>query len=846
MSDELKPLSLLFQNRMFRIPDYQRGYAWQQQQLADCWDDLINLQNDHYHYTGLLSFKTLERNECSSVGEDIWLVENGYKVCQIVDGQQRITTFVILLNEIINFVRNLEVNQELTDKEIYIGFESIEDIRTKYICKKRPPNFVVTTYLFDYEVDNPSAEYMHYRIFEEPNAGTVAETYYTKNLKFAKDFFAKNISNLYDSSNGDGIDAIFHLYKRLTQQLMFNVHEINNDYDVFVAFETMNNRGKKLTNLELLKNRLIYLTTLYKDNVFDDQDKTALRRKINDAWKEVYYQLGRNKDVPLSDDEFLRAHWIIYFKDSRSRGDDYIKFLLTHFSAKRIFEKVPVLLEESESQIQETDTDSDETDEQTEEQETIEVSKLQPTDIEGYVNSLKEMAKFWYDTYFPYENNNLSGNEKKIVDRLNRIGITYFRPLVTVIISRSDIADERREYLLSQIERYIFSYFRLAGYNSTFGSSDYYRITRQLYLKAVDIDDISSDMMKQINHDMPLVVSSFSNRIDRYFANGSGYYGWTTLRYFFYEYESSLSEKNKIDRFISWKMFATSEKDKVSIEHILPQTPSKYYWRNQFRQFTPDEIKQLSGALGNLLPLSQSINSALQNDSFDDKKHSKNNGRRGYENGSHSEIEVSKNTDWDADRIYDRSKKLLEFMSDRWNLKLTDDQIAKLIDVPFVKDNREIPPELTKENFTQLNNKISEDIPKKQLDFWTGFCKYATENGRSDITKQQPGMRSYYDVHIGARGYHLYFSIPYGKRIVMGIYTNDHDSYERLLRGKEAIESSFGNTLNWSATNDNADRRSITFTVELNVFESENVQMAYDWIIDAFDRVTKALKDAGE
>lgn len=85
---------------------------------------------------------------------------------------------------------------------------------------------------------------------------------------------------------------------------MFNLHEIDDDYDVFVAFETMNNRGKKLTNLELLKNRLIYLTTLYDDEVFDEKDKSALRKKINDAWKEVYYQLGRNKSVPLSDDDF--------------------------------------------------------------------------------------------------------------------------------------------------------------------------------------------------------------------------------------------------------------------------------------------------------------------------------------------------------------------------------------------------------------------------------------------------------------------------------------------------------------------------------------------------------------
>ena len=47
MANELQPLSLIFPNRLFRIPDYQRGYAWQQPQLADFWDDLIHLQPDH-------------------------------------------------------------------------------------------------------------------------------------------------------------------------------------------------------------------------------------------------------------------------------------------------------------------------------------------------------------------------------------------------------------------------------------------------------------------------------------------------------------------------------------------------------------------------------------------------------------------------------------------------------------------------------------------------------------------------------------------------------------------------------------------------------------------------------
>lgn len=88
---------------------------------------------------------------------------------------------------------------------------------------------------------------------------------------------------------------------------MFNLYEINDGFDVFVAFETMNNRGKKLSDLELLKNRLIYLTTLYAPDEVNDNVKEGVRKKINDTWGVIYNQLGRNKISPLNDDEFLKV-----------------------------------------------------------------------------------------------------------------------------------------------------------------------------------------------------------------------------------------------------------------------------------------------------------------------------------------------------------------------------------------------------------------------------------------------------------------------------------------------------------------------------------------------------------
>ena len=60
MANELQSLSTLYQNRLFLIPDYQRGFAWKKDQLTDFWEDLINLHPERVHYTGLLSLKEIK------------------------------------------------------------------------------------------------------------------------------------------------------------------------------------------------------------------------------------------------------------------------------------------------------------------------------------------------------------------------------------------------------------------------------------------------------------------------------------------------------------------------------------------------------------------------------------------------------------------------------------------------------------------------------------------------------------------------------------------------------------------------------------------------------------------
>ncbi len=850
MPNELQSLSDLFQKRLFRIPDYQRGYAWTREQLTDFWDDIVNLHEDRYHYTGLLSLKAADNKYSPLWQNDNWLIENGYKIFYVVDGQQRLTTFSILLFEIVSFVENLPEKKEKPDDEIFLNFISLKDIRSQFILRKRPPENLVTSYVFGYETDDPSSDYLKHKVFMEPYGGSVSETYYTKNLKFAKTFFAENLSTIYEA---EGIDGIEKIYKKLTQKLMFNLHEIEDDYDVFVAFETMNNRGKKLTNLELLKNRLIYLTTLFDEQQLDDVDQAQLRIDINKTWKEVYYQLGRHQKNPLSDDDFLRAHWITYFQYTRRRGDDYIRFLLNKFSAKNVFEKTTIALQANGDEPLRGFDELSEEDipDEFQENETITISKLSPKEISDYVNSLKDMAEPWYYSFFPEHSQTLSETEKIWIDRLNRIGIGYFRPLVVaMLLNTKNTSQEERIEFLRAIERFIFLAFRVGRFNASYKSSDYYRKSRDLLRSEIALGEITADLNDTIESDMSNLLANFVTHIDRQFNRGDGFYTWRELKYFMYEYEYQLSVDKNITK-VDWSMFARVEKDKVTVEHILPQSPTNWYWRNQFRQFNTHEMKFLIGSLGNLLPLAQSINSSLQNDSFYDKKNPPSGRRRGYVDGSHSEIEVSTYEDWDAKQILNRGLKLLNFMSKRWGVPLTEEQKKTLLHIDFVNDGRTIKPELPPETLTKtpiaiLKNKTNQEMTKEQqkrFEFWNLFVEYCKSRGRAeDIAVRKPGKHGWYDIPIGCREYYVFFQILGKQQLLIGLYVLMPEAFVRLEALKSEIESVYGSELEWYKSPKSSKAKRIVHSIHTDVHDPLLYTQHFEWLISHFDKLVESVR----
>lgn len=688
--NDLMSLQKIFNEAIFRIPDYQRGYSWSNQQLEEFWSDLISLLPLQEHYTGMISLKKLNVSDIlknnEKWNEEKWLVEAGYTVFEIVDGQQRMTTLIILINEIINYCKRNNITE--------LNSTLLAEIEEKYLVKSKPNN-IIRTYKFGYEEDNPSYKYFRHVILEEPSNGAIEETFYTLNLQNAKEFFKHKIKNLIETS---GFEKLEEIYRKITLQLKFNMYYIVDDFNVFVAFETMNNRGKRLSYLELLKNRLIYLSTLF-DN--EDDEKNKVREEINDTWREIYGYLGKNKNHPLSDDEFLQNHWMIYFgyqtrKIHGNKTIPYYTFLLNKYFIQQNIDPNNMYIPDLSNLIV-----SDESEEEIEKEMVEENSpEVLPTDdkqinlslyeIKKYVNSLKELIQYWYDMYFPSDK--YSSEIRKYLFRLNELGHVNARPLITVLLSKNNISDDEKIECLKNIERFNLLHYRLNGYFSTYDNSVFYNLARDLYYDNISTKEVM-DVVSKIDYLSDNNVIETTGILEKFrkLFKRDGFYSWGTLKYLLYVYDISKTQTISEQRLNPVDYFKQDANDSYSIEHIYPQKAINEYWTERFNMYNEKERKALSSSLGNMLPLSKRINSKLQNHSFNVKKER-------YINGSRSEQLVADNEEWTPKLILDRGLEILEFIEKEWIIKFPNLEYKKkmlgldfMIDVDDVNTDVNIP-----------------------------------------------------------------------------------------------------------------------------------------------------------
>jgi len=139
---ELYSLSKIFTENLFRIPDYQRGYSWGETQLKHFWTDILLLDSGRDHYTGVLTLEEADTQTTEKWVEDSWIITSKrYQPYFVVDGQQRLTTSLILLQCILEKAGpDLELNYSTTEeikKNTYLNRETRALAAHTYSAMKR-------------------------------------------------------------------------------------------------------------------------------------------------------------------------------------------------------------------------------------------------------------------------------------------------------------------------------------------------------------------------------------------------------------------------------------------------------------------------------------------------------------------------------------------------------------------------------------------------------------------------------------------------------------------------------------------------------------------------------------
>ena len=260
MRDTLS-LQDLFHNRIFKVPDYQRGFAWERQQVGEFLDDLELLDSDRFHYTGTIVL--FQRPDARHLMDD---EGNSYVETDIVDGQQRLTTIVLLLNEMSKALNMYDRGTALA-----------EGIRKRFVEAADTDLQPLHKLTLSHDTD-------HFFKNNVLSNGSVESrpVMAAQRLEDARQQIADYLHRA-DETDDTREAWLRDLHARVTTRLHFNLYEVDWEGEVGVIFEVMNDRGKQLTDLEKVKNQLLrahWLMT-YDPQPWNRNGSKSIRRRFD-------------------------------------------------------------------------------------------------------------------------------------------------------------------------------------------------------------------------------------------------------------------------------------------------------------------------------------------------------------------------------------------------------------------------------------------------------------------------------------------------------------------------------------------------------------------------------------
>lgn len=272
----------------FLIPDYQRPYAWNQDQCQTLWDDLVNFtipnenyekfnhKKDEYFLGSIVAFKESNKHE-------------------IIDGQQRLTTFMLILRAFHKEFKNRQDNDGINIRK------NIEKCIWKYDEFENPlkDELKITS---EVAGDDDKEEFLS--ILKNGNAPKEYKSQYAENFRF----FENKIQEMqnYNPRNNEFI------VNRLLKNCAVLFIEAETQDSALRIFSTLNDRGLPLADADIFKSKFY---KLYSDK---NQKNDFIKewKKLEEITEEIFKP---QQGTPM-DELFTKYMYFLRAKNGTTRS----------------------------------------------------------------------------------------------------------------------------------------------------------------------------------------------------------------------------------------------------------------------------------------------------------------------------------------------------------------------------------------------------------------------------------------------------------------------------------------------------------------------------------------------
>lgn len=247
----------LVSKRLFRIPEYQRAYSWKSKHREDLFADISKLKKKPAGSTHFMATVVGLQRERETIHTD------EYTRLDVVDGQQRLTTLILLCKAIEKSLGEADRTEVVLRKELASLLVKNEAGTLLLLQTNHDRSIYFANYLRNGEVPDPG------------NAKFQADRDLASAIMECERFVDRWRHH----------NSLLELAMLLKNRLTFIFHEIDDESAVYTVFEVLNSRGLAVPWLDRTKSTLMAIA-------FEAKRKGEFIRELHQLWGEIYAIIG--------------------------------------------------------------------------------------------------------------------------------------------------------------------------------------------------------------------------------------------------------------------------------------------------------------------------------------------------------------------------------------------------------------------------------------------------------------------------------------------------------------------------------------------------------------------------